>query len=200
MGFSEFAYVPTLKNISDLFTKAADSGTIRRLVPALKGQDLRLIEELTQTYDLQGRKTSNVRLQQSNAIVGELTWESQMNEYIWYDLQLGKLVWPRFMLCCMCYTLEAWMDHQLGRVSCNTSGIRADCHTTIKYILDPSEGICRLQSWEEEEADAWPHCQDEASARRRSLGGESRRSEVMQRHLFLERFWSLMNSLQLYWR
>ena len=63
MGFSEVAYVPTLKNISDLFTKAVDSGTIRRLVPALKGQDLRLIEELTQTYELQGRKALNVRLQ-----------------------------------------------------------------------------------------------------------------------------------------
>ena len=36
MGFSEVAYVPTLKNISDLFTKAVDSGTIRRLVPSLK--------------------------------------------------------------------------------------------------------------------------------------------------------------------
>ena len=29
MGFSEVAYVPTLKNISDLFTEAVDSGTIR---------------------------------------------------------------------------------------------------------------------------------------------------------------------------
>ena len=27
------------------------------------------------------------------------------------------------------------MDHQLGRVSCNTSGIRADSHTKIKSIL-----------------------------------------------------------------
>jgi hypothetical protein len=32
-------------------------------VPAPKGQDLRLIEELTQTYELQGRKALNVRLQ-----------------------------------------------------------------------------------------------------------------------------------------
>ena len=63
MGFSEVAYVPTLKNISDLFTKAVDSGTIGRLLPALKGHDLRLIEELTQTYELQGRKALNVRLQ-----------------------------------------------------------------------------------------------------------------------------------------
>ena len=39
-----------------------DSGTIKRLVPALKGQDLRLIEELTQTYELQGHKALNVRL------------------------------------------------------------------------------------------------------------------------------------------
>ena len=39
-----------------------DSGTIRRLVPSLNGQDLRLIEELTQTYELQGRKALNVRL------------------------------------------------------------------------------------------------------------------------------------------
>ena len=35
MGFSEVAYVPTLKNVSDLFAKAVDSGTIRRLVPSL---------------------------------------------------------------------------------------------------------------------------------------------------------------------
>ena len=58
MGFSEVAYVPTLKNIFDLFTEAVDSGTIRRLVPSLKGQYLRRIEELTQTYELQGRKAS----------------------------------------------------------------------------------------------------------------------------------------------
>ena len=32
-------------------------------MPALKGRDLRLIEELTQTYELQGRKALNVRLQ-----------------------------------------------------------------------------------------------------------------------------------------
>ena len=37
MGFSEVAYAPTLKNISDLFTKAVDSGTIRGLVTSLKG-------------------------------------------------------------------------------------------------------------------------------------------------------------------
>ena len=58
-----------------------------------------------------------------------------MNEYLWYGLQLGKLVWPRSMLWRMCYRMEAWMDHQLGRVSCNTSGIRADYHTTTKAIL-----------------------------------------------------------------
>ena len=63
MGFSEVAYVPTLKNISDLFTKAVDSGTLTRLVPALKGQNLRPIEELTQTYELHGRNALNVRLQ-----------------------------------------------------------------------------------------------------------------------------------------
>jgi hypothetical protein len=75
MGFSEVAYVPTLKNISDLFTKAVDSGTIRRLVPALKGQDLRLIEELTQTYELQGRKALNVRLQH---IDSDLNYQMQV--------------------------------------------------------------------------------------------------------------------------
>ena len=65
MGFSEVAYVPTLKNNSDLYTKASavESGTIRRLVPSLKGQDLRLIKEVTQTYELQGRKALNMRLQ-----------------------------------------------------------------------------------------------------------------------------------------
>ena len=63
IGFSEVAYVPTFKNISDLFTKAVDSVTLGRLVPALKGQDLRLVEELTQSNELQGRKALNVRLQ-----------------------------------------------------------------------------------------------------------------------------------------
>ena len=63
MGFSEVAYVPTLKNISDLFSKAVDSRTIRRLVPALKGHDLRLIEELTQTYELKLRKALDARLE-----------------------------------------------------------------------------------------------------------------------------------------
>ena len=65
MGFSEVhvAYVLTLKNISDLFTNAVGSGTIRRLVPSLKGQGLRLFQELTPIYELQGRKALNVRLQ-----------------------------------------------------------------------------------------------------------------------------------------
>ena len=63
MVFTQVAYVPTLKNVSDLFTNAVDSGTIGRLVPTLKGQDLRLTEELTQTYELQARKALNVRLQ-----------------------------------------------------------------------------------------------------------------------------------------
>ena len=63
MGFSEVTYVPTLKNGSDLFTKAVNSGTIMRLVPSLKGKILRLIEELTRTYELQGRKALDVGLQ-----------------------------------------------------------------------------------------------------------------------------------------
>ena len=54
-----------------------DSGTIRRLVPALKGQDLRLIEELTQTYELQGRKALNVRLQR---IESDLDYQMQLLE------------------------------------------------------------------------------------------------------------------------
>ena len=52
-----------------------DSGTIRRLVPSLKGQDLRLIEELTQTYELQGRKALNVRLQH---IDSDLNYQMQV--------------------------------------------------------------------------------------------------------------------------
>ena len=34
MGFSGVAYVPTLKNISDVFTRAVDSGIIKRLLSA----------------------------------------------------------------------------------------------------------------------------------------------------------------------
>jgi hypothetical protein len=44
-------------------------------VPSLKGQDLRLIEELTQTYELQGRKALNVRLQH---IDSDLNYQMQV--------------------------------------------------------------------------------------------------------------------------
>jgi hypothetical protein len=68
MGFSEVAYVPTLKNISDLQTKAVDSGTIRRLVPCINGQDLRLIIELTTSFET---RALNIRVQEANDHLSE---------------------------------------------------------------------------------------------------------------------------------
>ena len=44
-------------------------------MPSLKGQDLRLIEELTQTDELQGRKALNVRLQH---IDSDLNYQMQV--------------------------------------------------------------------------------------------------------------------------
>ena len=89
IGFSEVAHVPTLKNISDLFTKAVDSGTIRRLVPALTGQDLRLIGELTQTYELQGREALDVRLQHVDS---DLNNQRQLLDFSCKSYLLNRLI------------------------------------------------------------------------------------------------------------
>ena len=46
MGFSIVKYVKSDMNISDLMTKAVDAQTIKQLVPALTGHDLRLVKKL----------------------------------------------------------------------------------------------------------------------------------------------------------
>jgi hypothetical protein len=50
LGFIKVVYVKSAMNISDLFTKAVDRATMKRLLPALLGQDTRLLTELIKQF------------------------------------------------------------------------------------------------------------------------------------------------------
>ena len=60
MGFSAVSYVKSVDNISDLMTKAVDAHTVKELVPALTGHDLRLITKLIAGLEAAPKMTANV--------------------------------------------------------------------------------------------------------------------------------------------
>ena len=60
MGFSAVSYVKSVDNISDLMTKAVDAHTVKQLVPALTGHDLRLITKLIAGLEAAPKMTANV--------------------------------------------------------------------------------------------------------------------------------------------
>ena len=60
MGFSAVSYVKSADNISDLMTKAVDAHTVKELVPALTGHDLRITTKLIAGLEAASKMTPNV--------------------------------------------------------------------------------------------------------------------------------------------